>query len=178
LTLYRWGMVVVAVGLAFIFGGWYEPRRTTMTDRYTRSLLSVIAIASTVLLTSCSNPDTSGGVTLSKGADDANEFPYGSCRGSGYQTHVTYATWCGWIKNYYILTGANLSGANLNLATFYHASLNGANLRNATDAYLQDVKVNSSTICPNGKSGYYCASNQSSGSDVVPPMPPMPPMHL
>jgi len=43
-----------------------------MTDRYTRSLLSVIAVASTLLLTSCSNPDTSGGVTLSKGADDVN----------------------------------------------------------------------------------------------------------
>jgi len=43
-----------------------------MTDRYTRGLLGIIAVASTLLLTSCSNPDTSGGVTLSKGADDVN----------------------------------------------------------------------------------------------------------
>jgi len=44
-----------------------------MTDRYTRSLLSVIVVASTLIVTSCSNPDTSGGVALSKGgADDVN----------------------------------------------------------------------------------------------------------
>ena len=140
-------------------------------------------ILSTLLLTSCSGPDSSGGVEFSK---TDNAFPYGSCRGSGYQTHVTYATWCGWIKNYYILTGADLSHANLNganlsdanlqLATFYQASLLGANLRNATHAYLQDVKTNSSTICPNGKSagGYYCAD---SASMFHPFMPPMPPMH-
>ena len=191
-------------------------------------------ILSTLLLTSCSGPDSSGGVEFSK---TDNAFPYGSCRGSGYQTHVTYATWCGWIKNYYILTGANLSGANLtgadlsggaklhaadlsnadlrnadlsyanlsganlsganltnadlshanlnganlrnanlNGAIFDQASLLGANLRNATHAYLQDVKTNSSTICPNGKSagGYYCAD---SASMFHPFMPPMPPMH-
>jgi uncharacterized protein YjbI with pentapeptide repeats len=195
-------------------------------------------ILSTLLLTSCSGPDSSGGVEFSK---TDNAFPYGDCRGSGYQTHVTYATWCGWIKNYYILTGANLSGANLSgadlsggaklhaadlsgadlrnadlsyanlsganlsganltnvnlgnanlnganlsganlyLVSFYSASLNGANLRNAThliSTSLQGVKVNSSTICPNGKSWYYCAHNENSGPIPMPPMPPMPPIH-
>ena len=49
------------------------------------------------LLTSCSNPDTSGGVTLSRaGADDANEFPHGSCDGQGGNT-PNYNTGCGWI---------------------------------------------------------------------------------
>ena len=190
-------------------------------------------ILSTLLLTSCSGPDSSGGVEFSK---TDNSYPYGDCRGPGYQTYSPIGTWCGWTKNYYILTGAiltganlsgaslpyaklhaadlsnadlrnanlqnanlsganlsganlsnadfsnanlngaNLSNANLNLATFDQASLLGANLRNATHAYLQDVKTNSSTICPNGKSagGYYCAN---SASMFHPFMPPMPPMH-
>ena len=68
-----------------------------MTDRYTKVLLGIIAIASTLILTACSNPDTSGGVTLSKGADDANESPHGSCDGPGKNTH-DYDTGCGWIQ--------------------------------------------------------------------------------
>ena len=194
-------------------------------------------ILSTLLLTSCSGPDSSGGVEFSK---TDNSFPYGDCRGSGYQTYSLIGTGCGWInvneKSYYImpdadlsnadlsnanlsganlsganlslanlhdanlndanLSGANLSGANLthadftnanlnganlrnanlNLASFYQASLLGANLRNATHAYLQDVKTNSSTICPNGKSagGYYCA-NSASVFHFNPPF--MPPIH-
>ena len=136
-------------------------------------------ILSTLLLTSCSGPDSSGGVEFSK---TDNAFPYGSCRGSGYQTHVTYATWCGWIKNYYILTGANLSGANLTGADLSHANLSDASLNRAdltgadlsgadlsgaylrhadlTGAYLAGVKANSRTICPNayrwGTSGNDC----------------------
>ena len=127
-----------------------------MTNRYTKGLLSVIAIASTVLLTSCSNPDTSGGVTLSKGADDANEFPHGSCEGRGKNTH-DYDTGCGWIsyseKSYYIepnsnfqklgLWGLDLSGANLRGASFV-----GVNVMCSAD--LTGVIANSSTICPNG----------------------------
>ena len=50
-------------------------------------------ILSTLLLTSCSGPDSSGGVEFSK---TANAFPYGDCRGSGYQTHSTERTGCGW----------------------------------------------------------------------------------
>ena len=105
-----------------------------MTDRYTRSLLSVIAIASTLLLTSCSNPDTSGGVTLSKGADDANEFPHGDCRGPHKNTH-DYDSGCGWIHvndhSYFIMPGANLSRANLGGANLRGASLDSASLRDA-----------------------------------------------
>jgi hypothetical protein len=105
-----------------------------MTDRYTRSLLSVIAVASTLLLTSCSNPDTSGGVTLSKGADDANEFPHGSCKGPGKNPH-NYDLGCGWItaheKSYFIMPGAILSGANLKDANLWYADLSGANLSGA-----------------------------------------------
>jgi len=72
-----------------------------MTDRYTRSLLSVIAIASTLLLTSCSNPDTSGGVTLSRGGggDWDNNFPYGSCKGPDRFDNHGSKTGCGWVHS-------------------------------------------------------------------------------
>jgi len=107
------------------------------------------------LLTSCSNPDTSGGVTLSKGADDANEFPHGDCAGQG-KNPPDGDSGCGWItineKSYYIypgiylndadLTGANLRGANLRDATIEqgtlltNADLTGVDL---SDAYIKDV---------------------------------------
>lgn len=97
-------------------------------------------ILSTLLLTSCSGPDSSGGVEFSK---TANEFPYGDCRGPGYQTHSTEETGCGWPRvnvvykppkpgqpilrtNYYIQPHANL-----NNATLFHPNLSGANLSNA-----------------------------------------------
>ena len=137
-----------------------------MTDRYTKGLLSVIAIASTVLLTSCSNPDTSGGVTLAQGADDGNEFPHGSCEGPHRNPH-TYDHGCGWIsvseKSYYIMPGAILSRANLSRANLSGADLRGANLSyanlqsanlygaNRYGANLSGVIANSSTNCPNGK---------------------------
>ena len=96
-------------------------------------------ILSTLLLTSCSGPDSSGGVEFSK---TANAFPFGDCRGSGHQTHSTEKTGCGWInvneKSYYIMPHAYLTGADLS-----GANLSGAN--------LSGVLVNSSTICPNGK---------------------------
>ena len=117
-------------------------------------------ILSTLLLTSCSGPDSSGGVEFSK---TDNAFPYGDCRGSGYQTHSTEETGCGWPRvnvvykppkigqpilrtNYYIqpranlknatlfhpnLSGANLSGAVLQGATLYNANLSNANLSGA-----------------------------------------------
>jgi len=120
-----------------------------------------------LLLTSCSNPDTSGGVTLSKGADDANEFPHGSCNGPG-KNPPTYDQGCGWVHvndhSYFImqgalLSGANLSGANLKYAELELASLSGANLRHARyvgvnimcSADLSGVIANSSTTCRNGK---------------------------
>ena len=91
-------------------------------------------ILSTLLLTSCSGPDSSGGGEFSK---TGNAFPHGDCRGSGYQTHSTERTRCGWInvneKSYYImphadLTGADLSGANLGTANMWESELTKANL--------------------------------------------------
>ena len=120
-------------------------------------------ILSTLLLTSCSGPDSSGGVVFSK---TDNSFPYGDCRGSGYQTHSPEKTGCGWLtaheKSYYImpwadlndanLTGAILSGANLNAANLTAANLSYANLFKVdlSGANLTGVKANSRTICPNG----------------------------
>ena len=99
-------------------------------------------------------------------------FPFGSCRGSGYQTHSTKKRGCGWItvdeNNYYImpvaklgnadLYGAKLTGADLSHANLSDASLNRADLTGTdlTGAYLAGVKANSRTICPNGK--YYGTS--------------------
>ena len=89
-------------------------------------------ILSTLFLTSCSGPDSSGGVEFSK---TDNSFPYGDCRGPGYQTHSTEETGCGWVtaheKSYYIMPDANLSGADLSFAFLDDANLRGANLRGA-----------------------------------------------
>ncbi len=61
--------------------------------------MKIIAlILSLLLLTSCSNPDTSGGVTLSRGGDDANEFPNGSCEGQGVNEISSNRTGCGWVS--------------------------------------------------------------------------------
>ena len=106
-------------------------------------------ILSTLLLTSCSGPDSSGGVEFSK---TANVFPYGDCRGSGNQTHHTEKTGCGWItadeKTYYImpnaeLSFANLMGANLSGANLSRANLMGAYLSNAdlSGAYLRHANL-------------------------------------
>ena len=123
-------------------------------------------ILSTLLLTSCSGPDSSGDIEFSK---TDNAFPYGDCRGSGYQTHSTEETGCGWItadeKSYYImpnaelsfadLRNANLSYANLmfaglNMVTLSYANLSYADLGGASlhQASLGGVKANTSTICP------------------------------
>ena len=125
-------------------------------------------ILSTLLLTSCSGPDSSGGVEFSK---TANSFPYGDCRGSGYQTHSTEKTGCGWLtveeRSYYIMRNANLISADLRWARLGGANLLGANLSGAdlSDANLSGADLNSadlrwarlvgaignpSTICPNG----------------------------
>ena len=138
-----------------------------MTDRYTKGLLTVIAVVSALLLTSCSNPDTTGGVTvtMSRGSGNANEFPDGSCEGQGKFTDELN-TGCGWIylheKGYYIqpdanlsdadLRGANLSDAYLSGANLSGAYLRGADLRDAdlNFAHLYGAKADSSTTCPNG----------------------------
>ena len=116
-------------------------------------------ILSTLLLTSCSGPDSSGGVDFSK---TANVFPYGDCQGSGYQTHSTKETGCGWItvdeKNYYIMPYAKLRHAILSYAKLIDADLRDAILIDADLRYailsgadLRGVEANSPTICPNGK---------------------------
>jgi hypothetical protein len=117
-----------------------------MTNRYTKGLLTVIAVVSALLLTSCSNPDTSGGVTVTMSRDNASEFPDGSCEGQGKFTD-NLNTGCGWIyveeKRYYIkphanLTDANLYGADLGDANLSYANLSGADLSstNLTHAWL------------------------------------------
>ena len=90
-------------------------------------------ILSTLLLTSCSGPDSSGGVVFSK---TDNSFPFGDCRGSGHQAHSTAETGCGWFtaheKSYYMMPNARfLSGPNLRLAYLPNANLTNANLTNA-----------------------------------------------
>ena len=116
-------------------------------------------ILSTLLLTSCSGPDSSGGVEFSK---TDNSFPYGHCRGSGHQTYSTEETGCGWItandKSYYImpdanlfganLSGANLSNANLAYAILYDADLSGADLSGAwlLTAILSEANLNNANL--------------------------------
>ena len=104
-----------------------------------------------LLLTSCSNPGTSGGVTLSRGGDDGNEFPYGSCEGQG-KNPPGGSTGCGWIhaneESYYIrpsaglyyanLSGADLDGAILRGAGLGLADLSGADLTGA-DLFMADL---------------------------------------
>ena len=98
-----------------------------MTDRYTRGWLSVIAVASTLLLTSCSDPDTSGGVS----GDGASEFSHGSCEGPD-KNPPDGDSGCGWIsvneKSYYIMPGAKLAYSNLSNADLSGLDLSGATL--------------------------------------------------
>ena len=120
-------------------------------------------ILSTLLLTSCSGPDSSGGVEFSK---TANVFPYGDCRGSGYQTHSTKETGCGWItvdeKNYYImpvakLNNADLRDADLRGAELFDAYLSGAKLRNVIliDAILFDADLTGADLSGADLTGAY-----------------------
>ncbi len=60
---------------------------------------TIALILSLLLLTSCSNPDTSGGVTLSRGGDWDNTFPNGSCKGPDYFDNHGSKTGCGWVHS-------------------------------------------------------------------------------
>ena len=120
-----------------------------------------------LLLTSCSNPDTSGGVTLSKGADDANEFPHGSCKGPGKNPH-NYDLGCGWItaheKSYFIMPGAILSGANLKYANLRYANLRGANLSGAD---LRHARLNCADLSYTDLSGANLRGADFLGENVM-----------
>ena len=120
-------------------------------------LLSLIL--STLLLTSCSGPDSSGGVEFSK---TDNSLPYSDCRGPGYQTHSAVMTGCGWItaneRSYFIhprvsltnanLSNASLSNADLTRAGLYDTNLSGANLSyaNLTNAYLSYANLSGANL--------------------------------
>jgi hypothetical protein len=105
-----------------------------------------------LLLTSCSNPDTSGGVTLSRGGgDDANEFPHGSCEGQG-KNPPGGRTGCGWIhvneESHYIMPSAHLRSANLRGAGLTDADLRYAELEDANleDAILIDADLSGADL--------------------------------
>jgi len=154
-----------------------------MTERYTKVLLGVIAIASTLLLTSCSNPDTSGGVTLSKGGDDGNEFPHGSCEGP-HKNPPDGGSGCGWIsandKSYYIMphanypsanfTNANLTGANLSRSILRGANLTNANLTNAilNNNILRYANLNGANLTNAILSDAVMKSVQADSSTICP----------
>ena len=120
-----------------------------------------------LLLTSCSNPGTSGGVTLSRGGDDGNEFPYGSCEGQG-KNPPGGSTGCGWIhaneESYYIRPGANLSGAHLMYSALSGANLSGANLSGAS---LYRARLVAATLSGANLSGADLPAANLSGVDLT-----------
>ena len=118
----------------------------------------ITLILSAFLLTSCSNPDTSGGVTLHKRSGEpwavcesdggnkkcipgyTDDFPHGLCTGPTELGAKSETTGCGyfWVyyswghsSRYYSRPGVNLSGANLTKKNLYGANLKRANLTNA-----------------------------------------------
>ena len=125
-------------------------------------------------ITSCSNPETWDGVTLSRGCgnDSTNVFPYGSCLGPGANAPSSGKTGCGWVsahgKTHYFMPQAKLEktnlgratliGANLSGAKLWHAYLRWANLRDANlsyailrdadliDAYLRDANLSNADL--------------------------------
>ena len=105
-----------------------------------RILFAIEIAVLALLLTSCSNPDTSGGVTLSKDPHPDNApFPDGSCN---YQHAFGKTnTGCGWItaneQSYHIEPGANLRGANLS-----GTNLSGANLSKLPNMPIMAGRVN------------------------------------
>ena len=115
---------------------------------------TIALILSLLLLTSCSNPDTSGGVTLSRGGggDWDNTFPNGSCKGPDQFDNRGSKTGCGWIsangKTHYIMPLAKLKYANLRGAELNGAKLNGAYLNDADlrGAWLIGAKLNDADL--------------------------------
>ena len=63
-----------------------------------RILFAIGIAVSALLLTSCTNPDTSGGVTMQKELglrSNSLPFPHGSC--SGANAYDASNTGCGWV---------------------------------------------------------------------------------
>ena len=129
---------------------------------------TIALILSLFLLTSCSNPDTSGGVELSRGGGDngttdeftyTDQFPHGSCTKPATLGPVSQRTGCGevWVhgEDYYIKPHArlmesflfssffdrlNLSGANLAFAKMFWVYMSYADLSNA-NLMAADLRV-------------------------------------
>ena len=114
-----------------------------------RILFAIGIAVSALLLTSCTNPDTSGGVTMQKEVGDGHPsnwpFPHGSC--SGAHAYAASNTGCGWVtageKTYYIMPNADLSSANLEEADLSSANLTGADL---TDADLGRANLSNANL--------------------------------
>jgi hypothetical protein len=96
----------------------------------------VIALIATLLLTACSESDTSGGVTMEEQSGSGTEankpFPDAVCPDGSAQYK------CGWItgseedeNSYYIKPGVDLSHSTLSYADLRYASLGLAHLSNA-----------------------------------------------
>jgi len=133
-------------------------------------------IFSLLLLTSCSNPDTTGGVTLSRGADDGNEFPHGSCEGQG-KNPTDGGTGCGWIhvneRSYYIMPNPGEGGTRAERMALYMARLSGANLSGANlkgadlrDATLDDATLTNAILTNSIMSFAYLYRSNLSGANL------------
>jgi hypothetical protein len=127
-----------------------------------RILFAIGIAVSALLLTSCSNPDTSGGVTMQRDTD--NSLPYGNCRGPGYQTYSTnpQGLVCGFYvsqnanpeSSYYIMPNANLTdgwaGTDMQGWNLKDADLTGADLTIETISAKIEGWILCNTTMPNG----------------------------
>ena len=128
-----------------------------------------------LLLTSCSNPDTSGGVTLSRGGggDWDNTFPNGSCKGPDYFDNQGSKTGCGWVHSdegsHYITScsnpetwdGVTLSRGCGNNSTnvFPYGSCEGP----SADAPTDRKKTGCGWISVDGKTHYIMPCTEKTG---------------
>ena len=159
-----------------------------------RILFAIGIAVSTLLLTSCTNPDTSGGVTMQKEVGDGHPsnwpFPHGSC--SGAHAYAATNTGCGWItaneKSYYIepradltfanLSGTDLTGANLSYAVLsesitpnplHIANLTNANLvgANLSNGFLPWVDLSGANLSGANLSGAFLIGTNLTGANLT-----------
>ena len=147
----------------------------------------ITLILSAFLLTSCSNPDTSGGVTLHKfgprPADardcwpqcpqkepepdpptSTDEFPHGLCTGPTELGDKSQTTGCGYIsahgRRYYIMPGVILKWPNLSGVNLAGANLSRAFLKlDASDS--TNMNLSGANLSRATVAGYYSHSNLS-----------------